>query len=346
MGKSCGESIEKMRILVLGKKNLMQWPENTASALSKQHDVKLFLYNNMTVVYGFWKCFGKDALHGYLAQKLEKLINSFKPELIVIPSVFFLPQELFDVLKKHPEIKRVGWAGDNFDDNARKKSEALDFLFCSDTGYLEEAQKFSCISKYLPLCVNENIFKNDFQKKTLPPFFVGIANKTRTEYLKKCSTPCLIYGKRWDKKYLNKHIVHNTRLSLKQAQKFVSKSIAPFNLSFAVANVNGLNFRIFEIPACGSLIITNNAPDLSLCYDIGSEAVVYNTPEEFSNLISDIVKYPEKYEQISHKGYLKTMQCHTFEKRMEQMLMLIEHKDLSWEQLLKRQYLSTTSQQG
>ena len=91
-------------------------------------------------------------------------------------------------------------------------------------------------------------------------------------------------------------------------------------MAFSTNNVNGLNFRTFEIPATGGLILVNKTPDLELNYDIGTQAVTYSTPEELNAIVTDLMNNPEKYEQIAKNGYEKTMASHTYAKRLEQML--------------------------
>ena len=43
-----------MRIFIVGKKNIMQWPENVQASLS-DHETELFLYNRRTISDVFHK---------------------------------------------------------------------------------------------------------------------------------------------------------------------------------------------------------------------------------------------------------------------------------------------------
>ena len=129
---------------------------------------------------------------------------------------------------------------------------------------------------------------------------------------------------------LSQHEVHNRKISPKIVQDFISRTTTPINLTFSTNNINGLNFRTFEVSSSGGLIISNDVPDLELCYRIGEEAVVYKTPEDLNNLVHDIIQNPDKYQQIAKAGHQRTLQEHTYHNRLAQMFSFLkEHKVIS-----------------
>lgn len=309
-----------MKILVVGKNNVMKWPFAVEKAFSSMgHTTRLFIFNQRTIGYCFKCLFGKKKRRQWLAQKLTKQIHQFNPDLIVFVSFGFIPLELYEAAGRF-DIKQVAWAADKFGSSEKVRAKYLDALFCADTGYMKYAKNFGCPVYYLPLCADTNVFQNKNVKKTLPPVFVGSANNLREKYFVACKEKCLLYGKGWNKKQMPQHEVHNQRISSKKAAKMVEQSVAPLNLGFSVNNISGLNFRPFEIGAIGSLIVTNNVPDLELCYKVGKEALCYETPDDFNNLVKDIVRYPKKYEKIAKAGYERTMKDHTYFARLSQML--------------------------
>lgn len=318
-----------MRIFIIGKKNIMQWPENVQKALS-EHETELFLYNKRTLSDIFHKILTPKKRYFYLAEKLKRKMKAFKPDLIFFVSCFFMPQECYDILDAFPDIPKIGWAGDAFGEGQRKKGEKLSVLFCSDSGYLEKCQDWSCQSFFLPLCADETVFKNKGLKRTEPPFFVGVGNEKRIEYLSAVQDKIVIYGSRWPVDKLSQHEVHNRKIPLQIVQGFISRTLVPINIAFSTNNIHGLNFRTFEIPASGGLIMVNESKDLSACYQIGIEAVTYKTPADLNNLIHDIVQHPDKYQKIAEAGYRRTMKEHTYSKRLEQMFTILkENKVIS-----------------
>ncbi len=313
-----------MRVLIIGKRNFIRWPEALAENMAKQATVSFFCVNPKTIGYAWSKWRGERYRDAYLQKQLRKRIQSFKPDAVLFVSGFFLPQSLFDEVAQYPHLKKANWCGDAFGEDNRKKVACLDIVFCSDTGFMPVAEEYGCRAVYMPLCTDETLFTNQKTKKTLPPFFVGKNNPIRTEYLAAVRQRCLIYGRRWDKAKLPQHDVRNKRIRQEHQYRFVQQSIAPLNLAFSVNNVNGLNFRPFEIGACGSLIINNACPDLALCYEVGKEAISYHTPAEFADLIDDIVAHPDKYEKIAEAGYQRTIRDHTYTKRCHDILSILE----------------------
>ena len=314
-----------MKVLVVGKDNVMKWGQTVYRFLPQgAHD--LFIYNRAGKLAEVSKFFGKRAKNAFAAHLLKRKIKSFRPDVILYVGAFILPTELFEAAKDFPNIVKAAWAGDNWAwkdaDEIRRKQYVLDALFVAATDFYDDARATDFQGKifYAPLCVNTDVFKRTGVKRDLPPFFVGVANEDRHRLFEACETKCLIYGKGWDAARLKQHEVHNEILSLERANEFVNASVAPVNINKTPNGTKGLNFRTFEISACGGLIISNPRADLALNYDIGTEAVVYEDPQAFNALIKDIAAHPAKYEEIARRGYERTMKRHTYTKRLEKML--------------------------
>ncbi len=312
-----------MKILVIGKNNIMSWPQKISAAFKTMgHQSDLFLFNKQTLIYCILRFIGKKKRIQYLAKSFERRIKNNKPDLIVFVSFAFIPLEFYNIAAKF-NIPAVAWAADKFLANEKARAVHLNALFCTDTGFLDDAKDFNCPAYYLPLCAEDKL--STFDKGTaLPPFFVGVANEKRIAYFKQCQTPCLIYGVGWPKSELSQHEIHNHKISTKKAAQMMLHSVAPINMAFSSNNKNGLNFRPFEVGVLGKLIMDCGAKDFPLCYEIGKEAVSYTTKEEFSALLADILKNPKKYVKIAHAGHIRTMRDHTYKARLTQMLNYIK----------------------
>ena len=147
---------------------------------------------------------------------------------------FFIPEEFYDVAASFDNIMKVGWTGDAFGMEAKRRADVLDILFCSDTGFLKRAKNFSCVTSYLPLCADETTFYFQHKKLYTPPFFVGDANPVRIEWLSALKMHMEIWGAHWPWKKLYQHSIHNRRLNFKQVNCFYNTSVAPVNLNFSL----------------------------------------------------------------------------------------------------------------
>ena len=254
---------------------------------------------------------------------LAKQLADFKPDIILCISPFLLPNSILQACRSVTSALFTGWVADKFALDDERTQNNFDAFFCTDTGFLRRAQRF-CPSFYLPLCANAEIFCPSPQPAYLEPFFVGQANEERIKFLADCRTPCLIYGKAWDKKLLSQHKVHNRKLSPEKAALFVQKSLCPFGMAFSSNNVNGLNFRVFELGAARKVILTNTSADLELCYRPKTEALTYDTPEELSEWLAKITRNPSQYTDIAQAGYERTMKEHTYQHRLKQWMDIIQ----------------------
>ena len=309
-----------MKIVIVGKHNLMNWPETVYHTLRAEHDCRLFITNRLTL----GRCLHrKKDRHDYMAGLLEKQLKAFKPDVVLCISPFFLSYSILQACRSAEQALFTGWVADNFAADEALKNLRFDALFYSDSGFKNQSD-ILCSSFYLPLCANQNIFHPATKPAYREPFFVGVANPERIAYLAACQTPCTVYGKGWDKKALAQHNVRNKKLTLQQASEFVRESLCPFNMSFSSNNVNGLNFRVFELGAAKKLILTNAASDLERCYHIGTEALAYASPEEFSELTAKITRNPSHYADIAQAGHDRTLREHTYVQRMQQWLNIIQ----------------------
>jgi len=60
--------------------------------------------------------------------------------------------------------------------------------------------------------------------------------------------------------------------------------------------------KYFEIPASGSLLLANYTPDLDILGFVDGKNYLAVTKENFFEKLSDVLKNPDKYDQIRHDG--------------------------------------------
>ena len=304
-----------MKILVVGKKQQMHWPENVAEALSKDNLVKLFLYNK-------WHGMSSSIVgHKHNAKCLAKQIKKFHPDVVFYVSFDFIPLPYYQILDRFPNVRRIGWAADNFGVKTTRPN-FLDLCFVFDTYCLETLKGFTCRGFYMPLCADENTFNYAEYGAKAKPVFIGAANPERIETLAALKTPVVVYGNGWPVRQLKQHEVHNKKVSHKQENILYHKYL-PFNMTYSKNVKNGLNFRIFEIGMTGNVIISNDSKDLKKCYT-KDEVVSYQTPAELDRILKDVIAHPKKYQEVAMRGYKRTISEHTFERRLKQMFDIVK----------------------
>jgi spore maturation protein CgeB len=79
---------------------------------------------------------------------------------------------------------------------------------------------------------------------------------------------------------------------------------------------HAVNQRVFDVAACGAFLLTDRMPDLENFFEIGSEAVCYESVEEAVELSRYYLKRPAQREKIAGAARTRVLAEHTYTKRM------------------------------
>lgn len=82
--------------------------------------------------------------------------------------------------------------------------------------------------------------------------------------------------------------------------------------------------RNFEVPACRGFLITSDASNLREYYEDGKEIVIFNNVNDLIKKIKYYLKHEVERETIAEAGYLRTIQDHTYEKRLRRIFEIID----------------------
>jgi spore maturation protein CgeB len=81
--------------------------------------------------------------------------------------------------------------------------------------------------------------------------------------------------------------------------------------------------RHFDVPACGTMEMTQDADDLKDYYKLGEEIVVYKDNKDLVEKIKYYLAHPEEREAIAGRGYERTIREHSKKKRFEDIFGMI-----------------------
>ena len=84
------------------------------------------------------------------------------------------------------------------------------------------------------------------------------------------------------------------------------------------------NMRLFEATGVGTLLVTDRKENLRDMFDPGKEIVTYKTPEECIELIQYYLEHEDERKAISLAGQRRTLRDHTYRKRMEGLIDIIQ----------------------
>jgi len=267
---------------------------------------------------------------------IHKIYKKNSIDLTIVLHDFLSKQDI-DKIKKTTPSPIVLWFPDAIS-NFQKSMffvAGYDYLFFVDKYIVEKLKsEFNLNTHYLPQCCNPNSHRivdstqeeKDFYKCEItnagnfyPSRMALYQHLTQYDFKMWGPKPSFWLTVPEVKKMITGKIVHNEEKS----KAFSAAKIVLNNLHPAV--INGVNKRTFEIPACGGFQITSHREAINELFEIGKEIVTYT---DFNDLKAKINYYLDptnetERQQIIEAGQRRVLSEHTYEKRLKQLLEII-----------------------
>lgn len=115
-------------------------------------------------------------------------------------------------------------------------------------------------------------------------------------------------------------------------------------ISLNFANSKGENqikARTFEVPGAGGFLLTEYTKGLENYYSESDEIEVFRDTSELIDKVNYYLKNPDKRDEVALKGYTKTIQKHTYEIRMREIIYFAMNLKKKWGE--KKSELNETS---
>jgi spore maturation protein CgeB len=149
--------------------------------------------------------------------------------------------------------------------------------------------------------------------RDIPVSFIGQPHGSRVQvmqWLMQNGIEVALWGFGWDGV--------RTRITHEQMLEVFSRSAVNLNLSNAsVMGEQQIKGRVFEVPGCRALLLTDHADDMESYYEIGKEIVVYTGLEDMAEKIGYYANNAAEREAIAEAGYRRTLAEHTWRHRFD-----------------------------
>ena len=99
-----------------------------------------------------------------------------------------------------------------------------------------------------------------------------------------------------------------------------AKIVLNFSSSAGHAELKYLKGRIFEIPATGNFLLTEECEELEDYFEVGKELERFSTKEEMLEKVKYYLSNNEKRKQIAQNGKKKVLEKYTFERYLGEIL--------------------------
>jgi hypothetical protein len=84
------------------------------------------------------------------------------------------------------------------------------------------------------------------------------------------------------------------------------------------------NCRLYEATGVGTLLVTDWKPDLGDLFELGGEVVAFRDAGDCIDLLEHYVDRPAERDEIAAAGQRRTLQDHTYRRRMEELVDIVE----------------------
>lgn len=105
----------------------------------------------------------------------------------------------------------------------------------------------------------------------------------------------------------------------KQLPVFYRQSMLNFNAT-SLQSKASLNQRNFDVPACGSFLLTEYSPALENIFEIGKEVACYNETDNVAAVVSKWISDEKGRESISRAGMKRVFAQHTYQHRIVEII--------------------------
>lgn len=91
---------------------------------------------------------------------------------------------------------------------------------------------------------------------------------------------------------------------------------------------NGMNQRIFDVPACNGFLLTDYRKQLEDHFEIGREAVCYRNAEELNDMVEFYLNNPDARIRIAKNAGKRVLSEHTYKCRISRMIEILKGSHL------------------
>lgn len=111
-----------------------------------------------------------------------------------------------------------------------------------------------------------------------------------------------------------------------QVGRIVRDSVVSLNFSEGSGGGPQIKARVFEVPAMGGLLLTEDAPFLGRYYRAGEEVAVFDSVDDLARSIRFYEANPEARDRVARAGFERTKAEHTYEARFAALLAELERR--------------------
>lgn len=320
-----------LRVAVLGKRNHLHWDEHVAEgfvdagcavrhyAINRRPAAVAIGRATLRAVAGRRGAAAGDAWH---ARLVARDLREFAPQLVVVVSVFFVPECYLQAIHALPTPPPVlGWDGDALirNDAVSRYSDLIDVVGTTERTLFPRVESLFPRALYLAYAANPRIYHERGISRSPRAYFCGAWTEARALQLARVAqAPITVRGPNWERLAAPSpsiQLLPGKVTMLEQARDYASHLVV-WNQHQTVNNPHGsLNMRDFEATASGALLVSDHRDLMAEHFDVGEDVMTYRDDDELESLLLESVADPERSDARARRAMQRVLAHETYRHR-------------------------------
>jgi hypothetical protein len=217
-----------------------------------------------------------------------------------------------------------------------RRLRQFDLVLTSFPHFVERFRELGVASEYLRIGfdprVLERLDRDGAKRDRYGAVFAGALNRTQhrsgNALLERAATRVDIdfwgYGARgWPSSSPIRRRYHGEAWGIEMFRVLYEAKLA-LNRHIGVAAGNANNMRLYEATGVGTLLLTDQKQNLATLFELEREVVTYSNEDELVERVRHYLSHDDERLTIARAGQERTLRDHTYLRRMEELLALLE----------------------
>jgi hypothetical protein len=177
---------------------------------------------------------------------------------------------------------------------------------------------------HAPYAANTSVFHPQNASKKYEVVMIGAAHPDRLELVRHLvseNLPIRVFGSGWNR-HPDLARVWGGFLSTDEMLSVLATAKIVINSGLTIGGLPQIKGRIFETAACRTFQITQQIPGLEIYYEPGTEIETYASLDDLAGKIRTYLDDDQLRESIANAGYERTVKEHTWESRLNSILVV------------------------
>ena len=250
--------------------------------------------------------------------------RAFKPDVIFICDVLYLPAHFHRTLKEHTKLL-VGEMA--YPIPPGLDLGPFDLIISAAPHFVDRLRKAGARSELLLLGFEKTILDRlGTQTKDVELAFIGSVSKDhqqRLELLEELcrKVPISFWGAGADSLPADSPLQGRVKPPLWGYDMYrqLQRSKIALNIHIDMAEHFAANMRLYEATGVGTMLLTDWKTNLHELFEIGKEVVAYRSKEECVELVNYYLEHENEREAIAKAGQQRTLLEHSYYHRMQEL---------------------------